>query len=79
MKIGDLVLMKSEPTSMGIVIELYQDTYDRGLQGKEVWRMAVVEWFGFGRHAFEISRLEVIEKRTNFDLYKTPKQDTLLT
>ena len=60
MKVGDLVLMKSKPTSMGIVMEIYQESYDRGLQGKDVWRMADVEWFSFGRHAFEISRLEII-------------------
>ena len=60
MKVGDLVLMKSKPTSMGIVMEIYQESYDRGLQGKDVWRMAAVECGGFGRHAFEISRLEII-------------------
>ena len=61
MKIGDLVIMKSKPTSMGIVVGLYHDTYDRGFQGKEVWHMATVFWSGgFGEVSFQVERLEVI-------------------
>ena len=61
MQIGDLVIMKSKPTSMGIVVGLFDDTYDRGLQGTEVWHMATVLWNGgFGRVSFQVDRLEVI-------------------
>ncbi len=53
--------MKSKPTSMGIVVGLYHDTYDRGFQGKEVWHMATVLWNGgFGEVSFQVDRLEVI-------------------
>ena len=61
MEIGDLVFMKSQPTSMGIVVELYQDIYDRGFQGQQVLDMATVLWNGgFGRVSFQVDRLEVI-------------------
>ena len=61
MQIGDLVIMKSKPTSMGIVVGLYYDTYDRGLQGKEAWHMATVLWNGgVGEWAFHVEKLEVI-------------------
>ncbi len=61
MKIGDLVNLKSKPTSMGIVVGLFDDIYDRGLQGMEVWHMATVLWNGgVGEWAFQVDRLEVI-------------------
>ena len=61
MQIGDLVIMKSKPTSMGIVVGLFDDIYDRGFQGTEVWHMATVLWNGcFGEASFEVDRLEVI-------------------
>ena len=61
MKIGDLVIMKSKPTSMGIVVGLFDDVYDRGFQGKEVWHMATVLWYVWNEEAsFKVERLEVI-------------------
>ena len=61
MQIGDLVIMKSKPTSMGIVVELYQDIYDKGWTGQDVWNMATVFWNGgFGEVSFQVDRLEVI-------------------
>ena len=60
MKIGDLVIMKSKPTSMGIVVGLYQDIYPKGLQGEDIFDMATVLWDGKYEVSFEVDRLEVI-------------------
>ena len=60
MKIGDLVIMKSKPTSIGIVVGLYHDVYPKGLQGEEVLDMATVLWGGTTSVSFETHRLEVI-------------------
>ncbi len=61
MKIGDLVIMKTNPKAMGIVIGLYQDIYPKG--GGTV-DMATVLWnngvLGGAEVSFEIHRLEVI-------------------
>ncbi len=64
MKVGDLVIMKTNPKAMGIVIGLYQDIYPKGLQGEDVFDMATVLWNGgFGEVSFEVERLEVIEEK----------------
>jgi|TARA_R110000824_G_scaffold33958_1_gene108425 hypothetical protein len=60
MKVGDLVIMKSKPTSIGIVVGLYQDIYPRGLQGEEVLDMAMVHWWLGASASFEIHLMEVI-------------------
>ena len=64
MKIGDLVIMKTNPKAMGIVIGLYQDIYPKGLQGEDVFDMATVLWnngvLGGAEVSFEIHRLEVV-------------------
>ena len=60
MQIGDLVIMKSKPTSIGIVVDLYHDIYPRGLQGKQVLDMATVYWWLGDKASFEIHLMEVI-------------------
>ena len=60
MQIGDLVIMKSKPTSIGIVVGLYHDVYPKGLQGEEVLDMATVLWGGTTSVSFETHRLEVV-------------------
>ena len=60
MQIGDLVIMKSKPTSIGIVVGLYQDVYPVGLQGEDVLDMATVHWWLGSKASFEIHLLEVI-------------------
>ena len=60
MKVGDLVIMKSKPTSMGIVVSVYQDIYPKGLQGEEVINMATVHWWLGAQASFEIHLMEVI-------------------
>jgi streptomycin 6-kinase len=52
--------MKSKPTSMGIVVGLYQDIYPKGLQGEDIFDMATVLWDGKYEVSFEVDRLEVI-------------------
>ena len=60
MKVGDLVIMKSKPTSIGIIVGIYQDVYPRGLQGEEVSNMATVHWWIGAEVSYEVYRLEVI-------------------
>ena len=62
MKIGDLVIMKSQPSSMGIVVSLYTDIYNKGDEYHEKrWDMATVLWNGsLDEASFPIERLEVI-------------------
>ena len=62
MQIGDLVIMKSNPTAMGIVVSLYTDIYNQGDEYHERrWDMATVLWNGsLDEVSFEVERLEVI-------------------
>jgi len=60
MQIGDLVIMKSNPASIGIVVDLYHDVYPVGLQGEDVLDMATVYWWLGDKASFETHRLEVI-------------------
>jgi hypothetical protein len=60
MKVGDLVIMKSKPTSIGIVVDLYQDIYMTGQWGEETVSMAMVHWWLGALAPFEIHLLEVI-------------------
>jgi len=60
MKIGDLVVVKTNPKAIGIVVGLYQDIYPKGLQGEEVTIMATVQWNTGAEVSCEVFRLEVI-------------------
>jgi len=61
-KIGDLVILKSNPNAMGIITSFYIDIcYPDFEHTEERYEMAMVLWnIESYHHGFELSRLKVI-------------------